>query len=75
MENIKLIIENLDTIIMAIGTVMSGIVGVLTVANQLMPKVIDNKTLAVFEADTSKFSIGSKKAIIAIKKIEKPVKS
>jgi len=64
LEIIKLIIANGDSIVFAIGTLLSAIVGVLTLINQIMPSVITNSKLAKIEAITSRFSIGSKKAEI-----------
>ena len=54
---LNLVIANGETIILVI-------VGVCTLINQFMPKVISNEKLAKIEAITSKFSVGSKKAEI-----------
>lgn len=67
MEYFDLLIQNGDSILAAIGALLSAIVGILTVVQKFMPDKISNKTLAKIEAITSRFSLGTKKSEIVKK--------
>jgi len=68
METIKLLLANIDSVLVILSAIAGAVATICTVINQLMPEVISNKALIAIEAIMSKLSFGTKKAIVVKKK-------
>jgi len=67
-EHLQMIIDNWQLITGSLGTIATGIFGVLTVINKIAPDVVSDTFIGRLAEKTNKISLGTK--VIKVKKDE-----